>query len=734
MATQSAQPNPFDQFDQPPSAGPWQKYARPQQPAGSSVYYVRAPDGTKYRITAPDDATQEQVLDYAQTQHAQLRGPWNNYAKPPPTREQVSNAFYRAKAAGDEGAARQLIGYIQQHGMTLAPMNPDQKNAAFEKINAQNVNDVNDVTLGVPGVDALQFTFHAPPAVARTVAGVGEGAANFYRGIKQHAYDSIADAIDGGNRSAQAQQQVAESRRLSEALNNTAAGKLGNIAGSIASSAPLALVPGGGETLLARTGLAALAGGGFGYIAPSASEGEHVANTLMGAATGPLAVGAGKVAQLLGRGGKALLQRYVAPDAVASGQIGKILAGESVTPDQLRAYTDPVPGVRPTIAQALQTPKAVQLERAARNNPVSGPEIAAQDLQNNAARASILQQHVLPTADLAAARVRRAANFAPIADALQDAGFVDPGPLRFEAANLAQRGNNAMTRSAAKKVLSFIDDNTAQAGENIGMIPVSDLHTLQHDLGTIVKKANPEAIDTSQALHELQPFKQAIQGTVDSIVPGYQAALRQYAQDSAPIGTSRTIADLLNPSKATATDLTGEPTLTAARIKSVLSKDDRAPFKLSPQARTDAEDVQASIQSRNAAQRSIGPSGSPTEANRQAQLIRRGAGLLAHGGAGAAAGSFLGPVGSIAGLLGGVGFDALDRAAQSRIAGALGRLVANPNASANALEDYLNLQARRRALDEILAPNLLGRNWLGYGSGLVPQAISNNRLSPAGAQ
>jgi hypothetical protein len=236
------------------------------------------------------------------------------------------------------------------------------------------------------------------------------------------------------------------------------------------------------------------------------------------------------------------------------------------------------------------------------------------------------------------------------------------------------------------------------------MIPVADLHTLQHDLGTIVKKANPEAIDTSQALHELQPFKSAIVNTVDSLVPGYQNALRQYAQDSAPINTSKTVSSLLNPTNATATDLTGEPIITAARLKSVLSKDDKAPFKLTPQARQDLENVQASIQSRNAAQRSNGPAGSPTEENRLNQLVSQGA---RHIGAtsGALGGTYVAPgVGTVAGALLGHGADILDRYAQNRIAGSVGRLLMDPNASADALDRYLLLQGRRQAFNDALVP------------------------------
>lgn len=625
---------------------------------------------------AQDVAALQQALQQAQAPAQATTGP---------TREQLSQAFHAAMAAGNQDDARQIIGYVQQHGMTIAPMTPAQENAAFQKQNAANVAAQNPLLTATQGFGK---------AFVDTGRGVGE--------------------LVG----AESPQDVANARQADQALMNTRAGQLGyggGVAaqivggaalGGLAAGAPLlsglsaAEAPTLGGTLLSGT----LTGAGYGDVSPYASTGEHIANIAGGALIGPAVVGGAKGLQLLGRGGNALLQRYIAPDAVAATRVGRALASDNAVPAGIRAGTDAVQGVKPTLAQVLQTPKTVQLERAARNNPVSGPEMAAQDLANNTARADALQQHVLTPADELAARRARKANFAPAMDAVNNAGFVDVGPLRFEAASLAQRGNNAMTRSAAKKVLSFMDDNTAQAGENAGMMPVADLHTLQHDLGAIVKQANPEAINTSQALRELQPFKGAIADTIDSVAPGYKSALRQYAKDSAPIGTSRTLGDLLNPAKATATDLTGEPTLTAARIKSVLSKDDRAPFKMTPEARKDVENVQASIQSRNAAQRSLGPTGSPTEENRLNQLVRGGARHMGAGVGGAVGFGAGGPVGSIAGLLAGHGADLLDRYAQNRIAGSVGRLLMDPNASADALDRYLMLEGRRQAFDNALMP------------------------------
>lgn len=601
-----------------------------------------------------------------------------------PQSNALSDAYRQALLSGDTVKAHQIAVQARAQNVPIAPVSDSDINQSVDQRFAQSVQNEG------AGQQALE--------------GAGKSFADTAQGLGQ-----LVGAVSP--------QQVAQSRQMATPLMQTRAGQLGYgggtaaqivggaALGGIAAGAPaLAGLTAASPTLAGSLAGGTITGAAYGDIAPYATAGEHVANIVAGGLLGPAAAAGAKGLQLAGRGGRALVQRYTAPDTVAASRLGKLLAGEGVSPSQLRAGTDPVAGVQPTLAQVVQTPRAVQLERAARNNPISGPDIVAQDLQNSQARTQALQQHVLPQADELAARRTRAANFAPIMDAVNNAGFVDVGPLRFEAAGLAQRGNNAMTRSAAQKVLSFIDDNTAQVGANQGMIPVADLHTLQHDLGTIVKQANPEAINTSQALHELQPFKRAIVETIDSLAPGYKAGLQQYAKDSAPIGTSRTMSNLLSPTQATATDITGEPTLTVARLKSALSKDDRAPFHMTPQARQDLENVQASIQSRNAAQRSIGATGSPTDENRLNQLVSMGARHIG-AGAGTAVGFGLGgPAGGFLGALTGHGADMLDRYAQNRIAASLGGLVMDPNASADALSRYLLLQGRRDAFNNALLP------------------------------
>jgi hypothetical protein len=102
-------------------------------------------------------------------------------------------------------------------------------------------------------------------------------------------------------------QDVAESRRLDEALMRTRSGKAGNIAGYALEAVPLSyaargLAPAAGAGLLARVATGGLSGGAQGYAAPYTSTGEHVANTLIGAGTGALLPGAGAMVSNAMRG------------------------------------------------------------------------------------------------------------------------------------------------------------------------------------------------------------------------------------------------------------------------------------------------------------------------------------------------------------------------------------------------------------------------------------------------
>src|SRR3546814_20028313 len=77
-------------------------------------YQVTAPDGRKYRVTAPEGATQEQALAYAQQNYRQAQqppasGPREKYQQSDGTRlHKIELALRAADAAGNVEDARRL--------------------------------------------------------------------------------------------------------------------------------------------------------------------------------------------------------------------------------------------------------------------------------------------------------------------------------------------------------------------------------------------------------------------------------------------------------------------------------------------------------------------------------------------------------------------------------------------------------------------------------------------------
>lgn len=225
-------------------------------------------------------------------------------------RPALSQAYYNAQLNGNADDAQAMVTYLQQHGMTLAPPGAQQQEALFQKQQARDVASMNPLQ--------------------RFGLGYGHTANAIVQGIKQNTIDRASDALDVGGRSNRVQQDmqnVAEDRNLSQALNNTIAGKLGNLTGGTVTTAPVAAIPGLGEAGIGTRVLASGAqGAGLGYLQPYATSGEHVANTTLGGLAGAA------IPAVTGTGSK-LLTGIATPEArrlIAQGvkpSVGQMLGG-----------------------------------------------------------------------------------------------------------------------------------------------------------------------------------------------------------------------------------------------------------------------------------------------------------------------------------------------------------------------------------------------------------------------
>lgn len=207
-------------------------------------YIVTSPDGKKFRITAPDGASQEDVLAYAQQQFS---------AQPKPSLAQSNPGEY------DPSSQEYQAKYGATSGMTWG-----------DKFSAGVGKSLVDTGRGIMQLGAMAADAVAPRA------------------------PSMSQLISGQDpsRSAEVQQEVDAAAQRDAALMNTGAGVTGNVLGQMAQFA----IPGGyvarGGKLAARVARGAGFGAAVANTQPVTSDQSRLTNTAIGAAGG----GAGEAA------------------------------------------------------------------------------------------------------------------------------------------------------------------------------------------------------------------------------------------------------------------------------------------------------------------------------------------------------------------------------------------------------------------------------------------------------
>lgn len=227
----------------------------------STVYKVRAPDGTIVKVRGPEGATPEQVM--AQAKRLYTPG--------------------AAPAAPGAGAP--------QVPATLAP--PQASAAPAAPVDS------------LPG--AIQDTLGEMSGTEKFFAGMGGAFTGMGIGARQLAAGAMGDE----QWKEQLRQEAEEHKRFTNPLGDTGAGFTGELAGNIAAAA----IPGGVAGGAARLGLPALmaaegaAGAGMGALAPTTQEGERAENVALGGVLGGAipAAGAG-IRKLVGQADPAMQQ------------------------------------------------------------------------------------------------------------------------------------------------------------------------------------------------------------------------------------------------------------------------------------------------------------------------------------------------------------------------------------------------------------------------------------------
>lgn len=278
---------------------------------------------------------------------------------------------------------------------------------------------------GSPAAQAAASPVDGMSSLDKYRTGIGKGMTDLIRGAGQmipwYRPQTLTGLITGdkskGLGTLVSRQDVTNSRERDAPLMATAAGKAGDITGTVAEMLPAAFIP-GANTMLG----AAAIGAGSGVLAPSASTGETAANTLGGAAMGQLGLAAGRGAGALYSLTKAVAQPMFAKgqQSIASNVLRSMVGDDGQQAAVVKALQNPpniLPGVQPTTAQLANNGGLSQLQRSVFNTPEAITGMAERNQSNRAAMTGALDQIAGTDAQRASAISARTAATKPLYDA-----------------------------------------------------------------------------------------------------------------------------------------------------------------------------------------------------------------------------------------------------------------------------------------------------------------------------
>lgn len=449
-----------------------------------------------------------------------------------------------------------------------------------------------------------------------------------------------------------------------------------------------------------KAGALAAEGGLMGLVSPVTEQGDYASQkgtqVAVGAAAAP-ALSLGVHGLGAGAGAAQQLSRYLTPtgrDMIANGRVARLL-GEDALP-QLRGAQPGVTGFEPTPAQVLGTPEAVQAERALRNNGLTAPAFAERESANNAALRDQVSRVAGTDADVAAAKSARKAATDPYYARLPGQR-VDPASIlsALESLNNSSLGVRPNIKAAAGSLRNEIQSRLGPDGK-IGADVLSGLH---ENAGSHL---GPMA--SAQEKAALGPLRNTIAETLDAAVPGYRDNLAAYARASQPITDMAAGRTLLGAIDSGGRDAGGNQAVSLTQVKSLLSKDDRAKFKMSPQARQQLEAIRDALQQRSITNNTVSASGPGTAADAMRGFSSSPVGQRSVSGlAGLLGASFGGLDGGLASLLLLEGANAANNAVTRKV----GQKAASSKAAADAIEAFQRDKARKGLLERSGMPQYL---------------------------
>lgn len=459
-------------------------------------YRIQSSDGATYEITAPDNATQADVLAYAQQHHAaQAETPDARYAR----LQRQAAAMPQADGRGGDGE-----NFLAGMGHSFANLGHGLKQA---------------------GTDAARYFVESNPVLfGGHLGGDTPTAARLRATVAQQRADE------------------AERRHRDAPLMGTKAGFAGDVAGTLAQIVgPGVLLRGtvAGAMALPRTVAGnAVQGGVIGLAQPVATDSERPANVALGTAFGTLGAGAPKLASMTARGVKnaalATTRRGAQQQAVRLIQGEASNAGRLLTPNPSQ-----VPGASRSLFEESLDPGVAGLETRSRG---MGGGWAERDSANNAARSRVIENIAGDDASRAAAEQARSATTGRLRDAAfqegddaaaaaAQAGF---SPADNVAGLRARLGALAQAHGGRSSVQRAIGD---VIGELDGAEPsVQGLYNVRKSINDLIEgKAGSEKSYAKASTRELLQARDMLDEEMQNLAPSFGQYLDAFKAGSKPL-------------------------------------------------------------------------------------------------------------------------------------------------------------------------------------------------------
>lgn len=379
----------------------------------------------------------------------------------------------------------------------------------------------------------------------KLLAGAGKAFVDVGRGVGQLArggLESVGGASTANTLGLPTRADIDAAKLRDAPLMATGAGLTGNILGSVASIAPVALLP-GANTVVGGSVVGALSGA----MQPVGEKDSRLANVAIGGGTGgavPALIHAGKIGKaafidpftnagqekIIGRA----LNAAAGNDAAAAMRNMQTAAtpftGPSPAGQAMRqTIGEIVPGSIPTAAQTAQNAGIAALQRtASQTDPIVMNEFANIAARQNAARVNSLQS----IAGDDGMRAFFAADRDSVANQLYGDAFKNasgtPTPyMKGQITQLLKRPSIDDARKVAQRLAMERGERPSAAGS------LRALHDVKTALGDKIAKALQEGADGE--VRALMATKDKLVSTMEKMSPGYGEARTTYAAMSKPI-------------------------------------------------------------------------------------------------------------------------------------------------------------------------------------------------------